>query len=61
MAFPHELVVIHDFETYRRGDRITDHAECERVMAGECVHHVHRVFRETPVVAPAPVPAPADK
>lgn len=60
--FPHDLVVIHDFETYRRGDRITDGAECQRVMDGENAHHVHRVAKVEPeVAAPAPAPAPAAK
>jgi hypothetical protein len=43
-AKSHDLVVIHPFGKYRRGDSITDDAEIADVLASETAHHVRRVF-----------------
>lgn len=51
--FPHHLVVIHDFETYRRGDKITDVEECHRIIASDTAHHVHRVTKDEEPVSEA--------
>lgn len=60
MAFPYDLVVVHDFYPYKRGDKIADEGECEAVMAGDNAHHVHRVQKPAAApVAPTPVAAPA--
>lgn len=42
-SFPHHLVVVYPFDGYQRGDKITDDAECKRIMAGDNAHCVHRV------------------
>ncbi len=54
MSSPYALTVIHDFESYTRGDQITDDAEIARVSAGENAHHCHKV-------AMPPAPAPVAK
>jgi hypothetical protein len=40
----HDLVVVHPFGKYRRGDAITDDAEIHQVLTGESAHQVRRVF-----------------
>jgi hypothetical protein len=40
----HELVVIHPFESYQRGDRISDALEVARIKQSENHHHVHKVI-----------------
>lgn len=42
----HDLVVVHAFGAHQRGDRITDDAEIQAVLAGENARSVHRVLRE---------------
>ena len=42
----YHLVVISPFDGYARGDKITDEAECTRVLAGDNAHCVHRVLAD---------------
>lgn len=37
------LVVVHPFGDYQRGDRITDPAKIEEVLAGENAGHCNKV------------------
>ena len=39
-----QLVVVHPFGDYRRGDSITDPDAVATVMASENAHHCHKVF-----------------
>lgn len=41
-----ELVVIHPFDSYQRGDRISDPAEVARVSDSEQAHHCNRVVKQ---------------
>jgi hypothetical protein len=40
----HDLVVVHPFGSYRRGDQITDDAEIAKVLASDTAHHVRKVI-----------------
>lgn len=45
MAEPtYHLVVTSPFDGYARGDKITDEAECDRILEGDNAHCVHRVL-----------------
>jgi hypothetical protein len=37
------LVVVQPFGDYQRGDKITDQATIDKVLAGENAHHCHKV------------------
>ena len=50
---PHDLVVVHPFDGYARGAKITDDVEIARILEGENAHHVHRVAPEPVAEAPA--------
>jgi hypothetical protein len=41
---PYHYVVRHDFEQYRRGDRITEPDAIAELLAGSNLHHCVRVY-----------------
>lgn len=40
----HDLVVVHPFGDYRRGDAITEDEDVHKVLTGDHAHHVRKVF-----------------
>lgn len=40
----YHLVVVHPFGPHQRGTKIEDSAEVDKILAGEHVHHVRKVW-----------------
>jgi hypothetical protein len=53
MAFPYDLVVIHDFGSYKRGQKLIDQNEVDSILDSEYSHNVHKVATSPPIEAPA--------